>query len=413
MLQARVPATTSATVIFAAGVASALLVVASLRGFVSVTADGVSYQDFHYLLRVVDAFWRGRIDGIYSERAYGVVLSELAGRPVPGAAPVAYSPLVVFLLWPFATLARVDPWLGYLPWVVLSMGALLAAARRALARAQPTRLDLLGFAALLFSSVVSLGLALGQPAALFAGLVYLLIEAARDPAPRSGYAIAAILLVLSVKPNVFCLGLMVPLMHRRYAAALGGCTVAALATFLASLVLEPGWLGRYAAVLGSFVATGPTPFTATGREEMAILREVARGAFADPSLLLASQLLLAALAVGGLALSLRAADEAARHRALVLPFAGFLLFSPSLGRYDDVLLLPLLLAAYARDPGANPWRAAALLGALAVFAAPLGLPATRALAWFAKAFVLVGLWMAASAGAKRDAAARPAVAPPP
>lgn len=324
----------------------------------SVDGTTVSVLDFSYHVNLVRASLLGDAGDPYDPATQLRVFSELVGSNTTQAMPVGLSPPALMFLLPFAVLGIVSLGAATSLWVACSVTALLWAVVDTLRRDdRPLR-----FAAIALPSLVSSCLLeatyLGQTSlAATAGLLFLLSE--RGKASARG----AVLAFLSLKPVYFIPGALI-LIGRRERSALFAC-VGLLAAGTAVTLSLTGWstLASYAGALRIY-ATRDVP--AVYRDSIVFERMVTVATVVQDINGQALTVAMIAVLCGATILALqKRASEAA-----FISLAAFLILSPYLGSYEDVLLIAAAAAAAHSREASSPRRLSTFsFGASVVLAA--------------------------------------------
>lgn len=377
------PISTALLIVAATAVALSFRASLALTTFSEYRDGRLVIQDFFYYISAFGAYWRGEIESLYDPRSYSAVLSALAGGvPIQGNLPVAYTPIGLFLWLPFALLAESSARLSYAVFLALSWSAIIGMTALLLPRKVSVYV-LLAVVACISSSAAWYCAVLGQTALLSSGLLGMLLASqyASSRALRTTAA-AAVITVLSAKPNLYVLGVLIPFIFgRRREALIGvGCSVLALA--FSALAMEEGFVGRYLQIISAYTARLDPQFTGIGYSAGTTFRSAFASVLIDHTALTISKVMFMLLLGGASLISFRATDNRLRHMALVAVFAAFLLFVPYAGFYEDLAIVPLVVFAFHVSQRSARFLAAAVSAVLLLNAELLLGPAWGPLAGF-------------------------------
>lgn len=326
--------------------------------------------DFLYHLLLVDAFWRGQIDSIYQLQAQQAIMSTLFAADVKAVMPIGASPTILLIWAPLTAIAGVDLAWANTVWVSGSLLVLGWACWQTDSRLPPnhsTRRWLyrgtLGI--VIFSMTFLSALVLGQASILATGLLlFILLTLTANTEPNAwllyvGFAGATVL--LSVKVPYLIIALMLPVIFGR----LGVGMVAGLGVAVALLGLiiwqGPAMVFDFLDQLGLYNQQFFPDYYAASIvfETTNTFRSAFAPIIGDVIALRVSQLVLAAglAAIGLVSIGQQMGWQFGRQvtgQFLTILLIGLiLLFLPYLGRYEELLWLVAISAAWTNPNGEN------------------------------------------------------------
>ena len=307
-----------------------------------------SGADFRWCLSVFQAYWDGVIPEPYSKESLLRVLRTTYGVQSEVVMPIAYLPTAILLLRPFGILASsIDPALLWNGFCLSLLG--IALLRPGVLLIRPLHVAVI---ALLFSKASIHNALLGQTAFLGAALLCLLL-----PSAKSGFWVClqcAALLLLSIKPSYFLLGLMLALLGNNRKSVLLGLSLTTAVALCVTLSMPRETWPALLHNLNFFSSSGDSGLLSAGIERAfshsLTLRQLLLVATGPEAALPLSSLIFLAWLVSWAALSLRSCVLAGStldggRSVMKAAFLGTaLLFFPYLGFYEELLMIPLILA---------------------------------------------------------------------
>ncbi|MDD2944156.1 MAG: hypothetical protein PHC51_14480 [bacterium] len=344
-------------------------------------------SDFSYYLLLVNTFWHGEINEIYSLSAYQTAIGSLAPDAIsPLAMPLAITPASVILLWPFTFLLRWGYPAAQALWVSFSLSFLViefAKLYRATPKITNSRwLLLMAFLVFFGSSEFYIATTLGQTSIFaLASLTYLTIRHKSFNNNSSASSVnffvwpwpiysfyysltpSLIITLLSFKPHYWIFALLLVLAKMDYHVVFWGVVLSVLLQLAGVSFMSSDWFIHYLESTSVFLQSEiPAVYLAAFAPAMMNLYVTATSDIIPSKTSLSqSRLILAliTLAAGAL-LSLPLISTSLRkifsldrllttpqsRLALALtPLLGYMLFAPYAGHYEDLLLLSPLLTS--------------------------------------------------------------------
>lgn len=363
-------------------------------------------SDFIYHLISVRAVWSKGVSTVYRAETQTQVLSEATGRTMTRAMPEGFSP-VCFLLWaPFAWFLPDNPAAAQALWVAASFVLFFYALLEAYAHFRPPLpYFALSVTAALASDAGLRTVLLGQTSLVaLACLLLLLVWSERrevqDSLSSLVIPVLGVMILLALKPSYFVIGCSILFIYGKFKWLLFALAAVAAVLLGMTFRLGPSWPVDYAAQLKLYFEP-ILPEVYAGSISLPTLNNLARlrptSFVYQLSSWIGLGLSLAALA-GSLLLRSRALF--ARRALVVLVLAGYLLFSPYVPAYDDLLLMLLVFM-----PAYTPRIMFLILPALLLllnFTVLEWIPPE--VLFFAKAGILAAVFILACGTHKRDIA---------
>ncbi len=312
--------------------------------------------DFAYYVSMISLFWSRPSVDIYSFSDNQLMLQQLFDFVPATVMPFGISPSSVLILAPWAGLARWSLDFSFLMWLGLSCAA-LATAILIVIDTWPRQflrdIPAITLLVVVLASDSFLGALLrGQTSALaLAGLLYLTYSCFSGGTKPSGWIRdAGILALLSIKLPYFIIASLTLLIFRRHRAALTGTAIAACAVAFALALSPPGTFRHFIGTLSLFSSqqipphyAGAFSFSEISTLATALPDSLSRALRATLSLV------LAAVCLGAVVIRKFKATPIGPSE-IILIVGSYLLFSPYVGAYEDILLLlPALFIFRERD----------------------------------------------------------------
>ncbi len=314
----------------------------------------VTMPDIAYHLLMAKAFWFDQIVDIYQLDAQLAVLSNFSGRPIHAAMPIGASP-VAFLLWyPFAILSSFDLSLGYSSWVAFSAVVFVLAVWQIFIAQNDSPGSSrgeygVGLLLVLCSYICVQALLLGQTSLVACAIfVFVVAHGKRLPGGSINWPLVLCLIVLSVKPTYFVIGLATYLCcGLKRESAIGTLVVLVIVGIFAQ-VYGLHWLTGYFHSLNIYSQPEVIPeYRGSIVPETMILFRTAFGSIMPEAQ--ASHVGLFIWLASTVLIIVLAPKFPERILCCALLIGSFLLFAPYVGAYEDLLLIVLIASI-------KPWR---------------------------------------------------------
>lgn len=324
--------------------------------------DGIfRISDFGYYLTLTRAVWTGENIRIYDVATHLPVLSKLAGAPVSGALPLAVLPTALILWLPFAIIPPALFYFSSAAWVSLGLTTLAGPFLGLVSLFPRGSRPRLGMILIILITVTSStfisAIILGQTSLIALGCMCFLLRRTATVSGKSARVLeAAALYILSIKIHYLLAVFVLVLGVRRRELLQHGTVLIFAALAGMTAILGPVWISDYKESLGLFFSEAKPPWLAPGfvAENMIIFS----GAFAPilgpgPAAKISKLVLVASTAAASL-LAISIFISKKHPQGSLLPFflliSGYLLFTPYMGHYEDLLLLAPFAAAATRWP---------------------------------------------------------------
>ncbi len=360
-------------------------------------------SDFAYYVVIIRSFWFGGPRGIYSLEDNLAVLRELLGTDIGGVMPLAVTPASAFLFLPFAVVSLFSMSVAKSFWCGLSMAAVLTAASGFrdiwTGTSSHSRIKLGLAAAIVFlSHSFFLTLWLGQTSLFFFASLLSLLNALRK-GDRRILPVLPALFFAGLKPTYFGIMVLVLLVYGAWRAISIAASFLAAAALFCTVYTSPVWISEYVSM---FTVFSRYPLPPEFRlpfafDQMNVFRS-GWSSFASQETLLTLSRSVLFIAVAGGAVSilrnLQRQDEIGAKRRMIILTACYVLFSPYLSPYEEILAaFPILLIISGAPEYLDSRRflSCLLLLFLVLNFNPLLTPWNRELLWIAKA-VLFALY---------------------
>ena len=333
----------SCLLVFISALVTALGVARSVE---LVNVSELQIQDFVHYLEYFRDFWSLSGRDLYSIGEQQRLIQELLRTPERSiqVMPIPCTPLSFVLFGPLAWLAGYSHSGAYLLWITLSAALLTYAISRAAISIEPSRSETLGFLALAliitFSSTWFRAIALGQFSIFASGAILLLhlLNRAKD----RGSLRSLLLLFLSVKPIYLLLGIALSYQRRNERVLVATILLAATLSLIVLYLMGMGSFLSYLNTLGMYTSS---TFPAEYRQSidpstMTTALPVGSRFFPIESLKpINTFFFYASLVIGiGIAIKERATSDYSL-RPILAGLVAVLIFSPYLGRYEDLLVI--------------------------------------------------------------------------
>jgi len=316
-------------------------------------------SDFAYHLTLVEAFWKNSAASIYRPETQLSVFRTLYKNFGESIMPLGVSPFSLLLWAPFVILARFSFVLACAAWSALSFCLLVPICLNSvLERTRAARWELIFPSFFIFASWSGLtGLLLGQTSLLACvALVYLIISLHVD-APKSdaltSVRAALAICCLALKPTYALLGAGLLFARAPLNVILLSGGFVTSGTLLVWLRYGNTLFADYLLSLRAY-ASGIMPAYYAGSISIARMNNASRAFEAilgtANSIFTSSLIYLLGSIFGVLWIGFRRFQRHGTDRPLLVLFALYLLFCPSLGSYEEILFYPfILLASPARE----------------------------------------------------------------
>lgn len=332
-------------------------------------AGSIAINDITYYFILIKSFWFEEAGNIYRTDTQFAILSGVFGFPMVHAMPVGITPTALLVLFPFAALAQVNYHVAFTVWTMFSIVVLVFGCWSMYRFIQAKQNGFQEYdRIILFASVLAfptlLSFVRGQTAALATGLLCLLVVEvvkAEDENRRvDSWRVLALMVVLSIKPHYFALALCLLFFFRQISALFASSGIVLALLLILSFPLGFSWWADY---LGSLRAYSGLEIPEYYRWTFApALMNVFRYAFQPPlSDSMANEISKWAFFGGVSALCFMNIIKLYTKTHLALPrettltiavFGLYLLFSPHLSDYEDMLfIVPLTLYLTQRGGG--------------------------------------------------------------
>ncbi len=321
--------------------------------------------DFAYYYSITRAFWTGENLRVYAVETHIPVLSNLAGAPVTGAMPLAIMPTALLVWLPFTLISLQNFVWSYSAWLATALMLLLSGLRQAASLISNTSAPAARRSApllilSLLSSTMITTLILGQSSVFAVGLLLILIarlSAHEKGAGGSDVTDALIVFLLSIKIHYFLAGLALIAGFHRWRGLILASAAASAAAILLTLRLGTDWVYDYRNSLSVFLSGAPPDWIAPSfvPENMVLFTTAFSPILGpDTAFRIAATLFLIFIAVAAFSLLMGLRISRPGRQASLAPFAwvaaAYLLFTPYMGHYEDLLLIALYAAAAAASP---------------------------------------------------------------
>ncbi len=309
-------------------------------------------QDFAYHYLLVEKFWRSDVFNIYQLSNQLTVLSDSFGSQIYSAMPVGMTPTALVVFLPLVLIAGADLHFAYQLWISFSVCLLLLSLSSLFSRL-PRKLDETIMIIAMFCSLPFINACyLGQTSIFaLAALLYLqsqLVEKNNKPNPRSIFIAVLMLVGLSIKPQYLLIALPVVITH----GYLISIIISSLTIFIAwgflSLWLTPVWVFDYLSNLTSY-ATGilPSSYEFWKNSEIATASNLF---FGQVNIEIVNTAVYCLFLILSITLAFksrygRKSLEQLGQSSIIIGYAGYLLFSPHIGMYEEILILAPTLYA--------------------------------------------------------------------
>jgi hypothetical protein len=332
-------------------------------------------SDFAHYHTICRAFWTGENNRLYQASSQLPVLSHAAGGPVSGAMPLAILPTALLIWFPFLIIPSALITWAYAAWIATSLTVLLPQIKNLVkfTAARSPGAARLSVVLLVFflSSTFTTTVALGQTSLFALGLLLALIfkltsEEESSASHSSGIFVpglaslavdCAILFLLSIKLHYLIAAVVLLVSFRRIRSiAIGGALIGSTIGLL-TLRLGLGWIEDYRQSLSIFFSETPPAWIASAfaREKMVIFLS-AFGPFTGRNAALGIAqasygicAIISALIIFTIVRS-DSRSKLARTGPFIIMVSAYLLFTPYMGHYEDLLLLAPLAAAATSAP---------------------------------------------------------------
>ena len=380
--------------------------------FVSFDDGRFHISDFAYHALALREFFFGAESDPYRIDSLILVFQRLVDPRVREVMPIVVTPVALIAFFPFSLLTFLSVQLAQAVWAGCSLASLIlgfASAAPAVRQRSRREQILLGGAAAVFLGSTSFfyTLAIGQTSILFvaASLVLALRIARREPATMLDLLL---LIAAATKPTYFGLTVLMLLGSRRFDLLLRLVLLLFVPSVFLFVRLGMAWVPEYCTMFSYYAAEViPEPIRSSlvfGR--MNVLRNAWGNSDFQAISLLWSKMILALCGVASffVLLRFRHLDSANRDGASLFPYSlllgGYLLFSPYLSFYEDLLLILMLLPLACESFRSPPFSPLVLLCLLFVslnsydlLANDGGSSALRPWLWIGKALFVGGaLW---------------------
>jgi len=328
------------------------------NGFLAIT-------DYAYYIILVKAFWFEGLGNIYELSFQQQALATHVGSQINMAMPMGGITPIGLVVWlPFAYVARFSMSLSYTLWITFSVGILLIALwngfRYASQFKKPDLLPITLSFATLFSWNMLLSICGGQTSFLAAGvlmsLFYIVYKTVNESRSSNCLLITLLIFVLGIKPQYFALGLGLLIIFGMWRDAIYSIALVIVFFIGVTSLLTVEWMSSYLNLLriysqGSFPDVYAWSITI---ETMNIFRSAFRNFIGDNIVVLISNIVTCSVYMGVMGLSIlakirgKSIEELSplrvtKEQLFVLLVASYLLFAPSAGAYEDILLLPVFI----------------------------------------------------------------------
>ena len=328
--------------------------------FVTYTKDYLEIQDFAYNIIMVKTFWFGEKGNIYDLSFQQQALSAHVGSRVETVMPLGNTPVAMIVWFPFAYAARFNMALAYTLWSAFSIGILFIAlwrvGRDVIEEKELKLLPVTLFLLTLFSHITFSAVILGQTSVLATGLLvylfFIVYQAVYRSKSNINFLIPIIIVMIGIKPTYFALGIGLLIIFRMWREAFYSSILVMVILVSLTPMLTIKWLPQYLNQLGVFSQTTiPDAYAwAFAPQTMTIFRSAFRDMIGDRLASLTSTIVACSAFIGVLGFSLLAKIHGKPpHRLFslgvtegqlfVFLVSSYLLFSPYVGGYEDLLLV--------------------------------------------------------------------------
>lgn len=310
-------------------------------------------QDFSYYMTFISRFWFEGPRNFYAFSEQQKVVSEIFGFPSDTAMPLVWTPSAFVTFLPIASIFRVSSMGASILWLGASILVFLAGLWPYLKRhasSPRSALVAIGIAcAVVISNVTLRTIALSQSSLFALGVFLILLECDFRNRP---IVAAGLLLLLSLKPLYFVPASILLISRKNVRAVVLGIALSTAASIFVLTRMGMDSVSSYLETLRLF-ASSEIPihyFYAFPFGEISTFSAVFSpicGATLAYSL---SAMFLLVFVLGALLVACWGKE---RYRAFLLSLAAFLLFSPYLGVYEDILLCCVAMIFLASERGAK------------------------------------------------------------
>lgn len=323
--------------------------------FISRQGDLVRFTDGALYFTAAASFWNSEAADYYSYESQNRICRELTNSDTTRAMLINPLPTALLIFWPLIEAAEGDLPLAHALWMGLSLAMLLYSTVRCCAAmnlfaARAHYPYLAAPLVALFSYATLSAIAIGQTTILSSACFLLLIANSKEGrTDRISVAEDALCVFLcSIKPQFFALGWALAMVLGRARGAWIGVGVTLASWGILTPSLGVGWVQNYLQMLQLYQGSGPQ--TAYGQgfslERMNIFVTAFSDLLGQRTAFALTWAALPCIFALGLAAAWRWRDSAqARVCCSLTLLAGYSLFAPHSGFYEEVIWLPVVVLA--------------------------------------------------------------------
>jgi hypothetical protein len=346
-------------------------------------------QDYAYHIIITKAFWFDGFGDIYKLSFQQHALSAYIGSPIYTVMPLGITPVALLVWLPFAFVSCYSMALSYTLWITLSLFILFTAFWSIVRNSSQNKIRpilpiTLSFVTI-FSSTTFRALHLGQTSVLASGLLIHLIcfvhKTANQSKSNSWLLITIIIFILGTKPTYVALALGLLIIYGMWRQAI----YSTLTVFVLLMGITPfltlEWVPSYLSLLQMYNHGNFPEFYAwaIAPETMNIFRSAFGKFIGDNLAALISCIVTCCTFIGVVGFSIFAkirgdyTDQfspvrTTEEQLFILLVAGYLLFSPYAGAYEDILFLPVFFTVllFGKTPKLTDYKSLLLIFSLFV-----------------------------------------------
>jgi hypothetical protein len=334
---------------------------------VKLSGDSLEIQDYAYHIIVVRTFWFDGFGDIYNVSFQQQAISAYVGAQIYKVMPLGITPIALVVWFPFAYVAGFNLALSYTLWIAFSVGVLVVALwnvwQFVSSRKGPQILPIILSLVIIFSTTTFQALHLGQTSVLAAGLlIYLFFIIYKKTLQRQStnwLIIVLIVFFLGTKPPYLALGFGLLIIYGWWREALYSFLFM-IAIFIGiTPLLDWKWVSSYLNLLRMY-SWGNIPDVyawAITPETMNIFRSAFRNIIGDKFASLVSNIGTYSVYLSVASLSMLSSIRGnpknqffginvTKGQLFIFLIAGYLLWAPYAGGYEDILLLPVIITVF-------------------------------------------------------------------
>ena len=321
-------------------------------------------SDYAYHIILVKKFWFNGFGNIYDLSFQQRAISDYIGSPIYTVMPLGITPVAMIVWLPFSYLSQFSMALSYTLWMAFSSGALAAGlwrVGRLVGRSKTEHmLPLALILCTLFSVTTKSAVLLGQTSILATGLlVYLmglLHQSNRETRAIHVLLIGLFILILGMKPPYLALGLGLLLIYGRWQQFFYSSILVIIVMAGMTPVLSLKWLSSYLNLLEMYSWKDiPNAYAWSVKlETMNIFRSAFKDIIGDGVAGFISNTvygLVYLIVIGfsffsgiyGQSIEQLSKFRVSKEQLYILLVAGYLLFAPNAGGYEDVLFISVFV----------------------------------------------------------------------